>query len=64
MYKGGPASVLAVLFTANSLGDIPKLGMFFESLAEKDGRNLHRGRPAEDHSSGKSGRSWPATSTG
>lgn len=38
MYKNGPASVLAVLFTADTLGDLPKLGMFWESLAEKDGR--------------------------
>lgn len=38
MYKNGPASVLAVLFTADTLGDLPKLGMFWESLAEKDGK--------------------------
>jgi rare lipoprotein A len=40
MYKTGPASVLAVLFTADTLGDLPKLGMFWETLAEKDGRTL------------------------
>ncbi len=40
MYKSGPASVLAVLFTADTLGDLPKLGMFWETLAEKDERTL------------------------
>ncbi|MGQ0678544.1 MAG: septal ring lytic transglycosylase RlpA family protein [Actinomycetota bacterium] len=40
MYKGGPASVLAVLFMADTFGDLPRLGLFFESLAEKDGRTF------------------------
>lgn len=40
MYKNGPATVLAVVFTAQTLGDLPRLGMFFESLAKKDGTTL------------------------
>lgn len=40
MYKNGPATVLAVLFTADTLGDLPRLGAFWESLAEKDGQTI------------------------
>lgn len=40
MYKNGPATVLAVLFTADTFGDLPRLGAFWESLAEKDGKTL------------------------
>ncbi|HEX2052167.1 MAG TPA: RlpA-like double-psi beta-barrel domain-containing protein, partial [Actinomycetota bacterium] len=41
MYKNGPGSILAPLFTSTTLTDLSKLGMFWESLAEKDGRTLN-----------------------
>ena len=40
MYKNGPGSILAPLFTSTTLTDLNKLGMFWESLAERDGRTL------------------------
>ncbi len=40
MYKNGPGSILAPLFTSTTMTDLSKLGMFWESLAEKDGRTL------------------------
>lgn len=40
MYKNGPGSILAPLFTSTTMTDLSKLGMFWESLAEKDGRSL------------------------
>jgi peptidoglycan hydrolase CwlO-like protein len=40
MYKNGPSSILAPLFTSTTLTDLSKLGMFWESLAEKDTRTL------------------------
>jgi rare lipoprotein A len=41
MYKNGPGSILAPLFTSTNLTDLSKLGMFWESLAEKDGKSLN-----------------------
>ncbi|HYO00111.1 MAG TPA: hypothetical protein VEU28_10595, partial [Actinomycetota bacterium] len=41
MYKNGPSSILAPLFTSTTLTDLSKLGMFWESLAEKDGKSLN-----------------------
>jgi rare lipoprotein A len=40
MYKNGPGSILAPLFTSTTLTDLSKLGMFWESLAEKYTRTL------------------------
>ncbi len=40
MYKNGPGSILAPLFTSTTMTDLSKLGMFWESLAEKDGKSL------------------------
>jgi rare lipoprotein A len=40
MYKNGPGSILAPLFTSTTMTDLSKLGMFWESLAERDGRTL------------------------
>lgn len=40
MYKNGPSSILAPLFTSTTLTDLSKLGMFWESLAEKDTRTV------------------------
>lgn len=40
MYKNGPGSILAPLFTSTTLTDLSKLGMFWESLAERDGQTL------------------------
>lgn len=40
MYKNGPSSILAPLFTSTTMTDLSKLGMFWESLAERDGRTL------------------------
>lgn len=40
MYKNGPSSILAPLFTSTTLTDLSKLGMFWESLAEKDTKTL------------------------
>lgn len=41
MYKNGPGSILAPLFTSTTMTDLSKLGMFWESLAEKDGQSLN-----------------------
>lgn len=41
MYKSGPSSILAPLFTTATLTDLSKLGMFWESLAKRDGATLH-----------------------
>ena len=41
MYKNGPSSILAPLFTSTTLTDLSKLGMFWESLAERDGKSLN-----------------------
>ncbi len=40
MYKNGPSSILAPLFTSTTMTDLSKLGMFWESLAKKDGQTL------------------------
>ncbi len=41
MYKNGPSSILAPLFTSTTMTDLSKLGMFWESLAERDGATVH-----------------------
>lgn len=41
MYKNGPSSILAPLFTSTTLTDLTKLGMFWESLAKRDGQTLN-----------------------
>lgn len=40
MYKNGPSSILAPLFTSTTLSDLFKLQTFWESLAQRDGRTL------------------------
>ncbi|MEX2588514.1 MAG: RlpA-like double-psi beta-barrel domain-containing protein [Actinomycetota bacterium] len=40
MYMNGPANILSVLFNATSFGDLPRVRVFFESLAEEDGATI------------------------
>lgn len=40
MYKNGPGTILATLFTAERPGDLPRLSQFWESLARRDGKAL------------------------
>lgn len=36
MYMNGPARIVSVLFNATSFGDLPRMRVFFESLAARD----------------------------
>jgi rare lipoprotein A len=38
IYADGPASVFAALFTSKSLGDLPKLAMYWKSLSDQDAK--------------------------
>lgn len=40
MYINGPANIVSVLFNASSIGDLPRLRVFFENLAVQDGETL------------------------
>lgn len=40
MYINGPANIVSVLFNASSIGDLPRLQVFFENLAEQDGETI------------------------
>lgn len=40
MYINGPATIVSVLFNATSFGDLPRMRVFFESLAEQDGQTI------------------------